>query len=101
MKFKKILVKSAGWEEEVIIDSDIFDDIFLEACTRVLENHIKVGNLLVSPFMETRLKRGKNIYIFNTYKILINASFHEYAENLRENFKRESNIDLSKEPIKG
>jgi len=100
MGMKKLWVHSANWETEVIVDSEIFDDVFLEACTRVLEQNIKVNNTIVAPFMETRLKNRKKMYIFNTYKILINAGQYVYAENLRTNFKKQTQIDLKYEPIK-
>ena len=67
-----------------------------------MENHIKNDNFIVSPCIETTLKgKGKRVYIFNTYKILINASNYILAENLRKNFKAESNIDLNDEPLMG
>jgi len=101
MPIKKLYVHSADWEKYIDIDSDIFDDVFIEACTRVLDDNLKNKNMSVAPFMESRLKRGKTTYIFNTYKILINAGYYRYAENLRIHFKRQSKIDLRDEPIKG
>ena len=44
---------------------------------------------------------NRKLYTFNTYKILINASYFNYAENLRNNFKKQTNIDLETEPIMG
>ncbi len=101
MGLKTISVRSANWEVDIKIDSRIFDDVYIEACTRILENNIRGGNLAVSPFMEANLKNKKDIFIFNTYKILSNAGYHTYAENLRFNFKKQTAIDLKYEPISG
>jgi hypothetical protein len=76
------------------------DDILLEACTRLLENHIKNNNLNVSPFMEAKLKNEEETHLYNTYKVLINGAFHKYAENLRTSFLHVWNVDLSQEPIR-
>ena len=101
MGLKTISVRSANWEMDIQIDDDIFDDVYVEACTRILEKNIRVGNLTVSPFMEANIKNRKKIFVFNTYKILINAGYHKFAENLRFNFKKQTSIDLKYEPIKG
>jgi hypothetical protein len=101
MANKIVWVHSVNWEKTVSVDSDIFDDVLGEACTRVLSENIKENNMTVSPFIEARLKNGKQIYIYNTYKILINAGYYTYAENLRTNFKSQTQIDLKNEPIRG
>ena len=98
---KLINVKCAGWEVDVSVNADDFDDIFVEACTRALEKNISESNMLVAPFMEARIKKTKSVFIFNSYKILVNAGFHTYAENLRKNVKRQMKVDLQNEPIKG
>ena len=101
MKPQKIIVKSASWEMVVNVDPSIFDDVFVEACTQALEINFKDKNTVVAPFMEASIKNGKELYIFNTYKILVNAGFHVYAENLRVNVKEKMKVDLRDEPIKG
>ena len=50
--------------------------------------------------MEAKLKSDENTHLYNTYKVLINGSFHKYAENLRTNFMKIWNVDLNEEPIK-
>ena len=101
MKPHKIIVKSAGWEKIVNVDSDIFDDVYVEACTQAIESNFKSNNMLVAPFIEAFVKNGKNVYIFNAYKILSNAGYHVFAENLRENVKKNMSVDLRNEPIRG
>jgi hypothetical protein len=98
---KLIKVKCAGWEMEVSVDTDNFDDIFIEACTRALEKNIRESKMIVAPFMEANIKKTKTVYIFNSYKILANAGFYTFAENLRRNVKREMKVDLRNEPMKG
>ena len=98
---KTIIVKCAGWESDISVNSDDFEDIFVEACTRALEKHIRSSKVMVAPFMEAKLKKSKTVYIFNSYKILANAGFHTFAENLRNNVRREMKVDLRDEPIKG
>lgn len=98
---KLIIVKCAGWEMDVSVNAEDFDDIYIEACTRALEKNIKSSKMIVAPFMEARLKKSKTVYIFNSYKILSNAGFHTFAENLRTNVRREMKVDLRNEPMKG
>lgn len=100
MANKKVWVHSVNWEKNFIIDDEIFDDIFVEACTRSVEENIKENNMNVSAFMQSKLKNGKKIFIYNTYKILTNAGYYTYAENLRTNFKNQTRIDLKHEPLK-
>ena len=82
-----------------------FDDYRLEACTQALEKVIQTGNTLVTALIqcwdEPVKKQGKKISIYNTYKLLINAGFHEKAEVLRSIFFMKTNVDLAEEPIKG
>jgi len=101
MANKKVWVHSANWEKNLSIDDDIFDDVLAEACTRAITENLKEKNMIVSPFMEAKLKNGKRVYIYNTYKILINAGYHTFAENLRFNFKNQTRVDLKNEPIRG
>lgn len=103
---KTILVKCANWTELVKVDETIFDDYCAEACTRVIEKKFKEESCNVSAFLQCIVfnknnEPGKRIYIYNTYKILVNASFHKKAEVLRHIFLKDTKIDLATEPIKG
>ena len=100
-KKKSLLVNNANEESAIDVEPDLFEDIFLEACTRLLERNIKSGNYTVGPYINVRLKRSRSkIYTYNTYLVLINASHHYYAENLRTAFKKQTSIDLKCEPMK-
>jgi hypothetical protein len=94
-----VKIKCAGWEMDVSVNSEDFDDIYVEACTRALEHNVKSSNVCVAPFMEATA--NKKMYIYNSYKILANAGFYTYAENLRKNVKRKMSVDLKNEPIRG
>jgi hypothetical protein len=101
MKPQNITVKSAGWERIINVDPTIFDDVYVEACTQAMETNFKENNMLVAPFIEASVKNKKRVYIFNSYKILSNAGYHTFAENLRKNVKRNMSVDLKNEPIRG
>ena len=102
---KKVTVTSTTWKTTIEVDEKIFDDYKLEACTQALEKVIQTGNTLVTALIqcwdEPVKKQGKKISIYNTYKLLINAGFHEKAEVLRSIFFMKTNVDLAEEPIKG
>jgi len=96
-----VIIKLMDESYEITLnDSALYDDVLLEACTRLLEDNIKNKNLNVTAFMEAKFKNEKNTHLYNTYKVLINGSFHRYAENLRKTCIYVWKVDLSKEPIK-
>ena len=43
---KKIIVESLDWVSEVTIDPNIFDDVFMEAATRVIEENKDVPDIM-------------------------------------------------------
>lgn len=103
---KIIIVKCADWRSVIDIDNTIFDDYCAEACTQVIEKKFKDDRCNVSAFMQCVIlgknkKPNKKIYIYNTYKILINAAQHKKAEVLRQIFLKDTKVDLALEPMKG
>lgn len=100
---KKIIVKGHDWIETITVDNRIFDDYIIEACTQALEKRIKDGMLKITPVIQSwehNKNKKLNITMYNTYKLLINAGYHDKAEILRSFFLHETKIDLAKEPIK-
>lgn len=102
---KKIIVKCLDWKEEIDVDSSIFNDVFMEAATRAIENRAKKPKFKVAVVMECYekkhvLKREEH-YVYNTYFVLVNCGFHIKAESLRINFLNIHKIDLQKESIRG
>ena len=105
-KILKFNVSSANWKMNVDVDPDIFDDAYVEACTRAVEMksnsiHMTEEDFLVNPIImckPIKLSDGKAKYI-NTYKVLLNASMFQRAEILRKIFESTTNVDLAKEPL--
>jgi len=98
-------VGSANWSMDVTVDVSIFDDPYVEACTRSIE--IMIGNLkegddfLVNPIMTVQKvsKKKTKKKIINTYKVLLNAGTPSRAEMLRKVFYTSTSIDLAEEPL--
>lgn len=102
-KFRNVVVtfaKLKDYKQEIKIDINDCDDFYLEACTRAVELNIKNNKTVMAPFIEAKIKNKKTFRVYNAYKILINASYHIYAKNLRDNFKKSYNVDLNDEPIR-
>ena len=105
MSNDKYLVKTADWTMTIDVDSNIFDDPYVEACTRCVEEKLKNltngGDFLVNPVMLVKSLKRKNSKdrIINTYKILLNASLPHRAEMLRKVFYMSTQVDLAHEPL--
>jgi hypothetical protein len=110
---KQYKVLTADWSSVVEVDSSIFDDGYVEACTQAIEQKIRFANspvkifqsgpsnLFVNPIMvchNLSNPKEKERYI-NTYKILQNAGMPKRAENLREVFLKNVEVDLAYEPL--
>ena len=103
---KKIVVKcDEYWMDEYEIDSEIFDDVYLESATRAVEKRKNQPGFKVTVMVECwekkDFKKPEKHFCYNTYLILINAGMHEKAEILRKNFMKLYSIDLQKDSIKG
>jgi len=90
--------------KEFNIDSEIFDDVYLEAATRFAESHVKQPNAKIPPILSTYEKKDTKNFekhiSYNSYFIIVNAGFHNKAEIMREKFKQMSGIDLREEILK-
>lgn len=102
MKMKKVTVTSGDWKKTVSIDSEIFEDIYAEACTQILEQMAKDKQIRLAAVMICWAENdvGKQMITYNSYKILINAGLHKQAEYLRKNLYKQTQIDWATEPIK-
>ena len=103
---KKIVVKCPDfWVDELEIDPEIFDDVYVEAATRAIEKRKDLDGFKVTVVLECwekkDFKKLDKHFCYNTYYILINAGMYEKAEMLRLNFIRMHGIDLQKESLKG
>ena len=86
-------------KQEIQVDINVFDDFYVEACTRAVETNIKNKKRAITPFVEVRLKDDDKFKVYNVYKILINAAYHNHAQCLRESFKKSYDVDLNDEPL--
>lgn len=106
MKFK---VESANWSMYMEVDTNIFDDPYIEACTRCIEEKLKhslsdpSSEFLLNSFMTIhkvtkngQLRQSKTI---NSYKILLNAGLPSRAKLLRKVIYTDHKVDLAHEPI--
>ena len=103
---KKVVVKCADfWMDEIEIDSEIFDDVYVEAATRAVEKRKDLPGFKVTVVIETwekkDFKKPAKHFCYNTYRILINVGMHSKAEMLRLNFIKLHGIDLQKETLRG
>lgn len=103
---KKIVVKCADfWMDEYEIDSEIFDDVYMESATRAIEERKNQQGFQVAVIIECwekkDFKKPNKHFCYNTYRVLINAGLYNKAEILRSNFLKMYGIDLQKENIKG
>ncbi len=103
---KKIVVKCGKfWMDEIEIDSNIFDDVYLEAATRAVEKRKDLSDFKVTIIAECWEKRDfkkpDKHFCYNMYHIFVNAGLHKKAEALRLNFMRMNGYDLQKQSLKG
>jgi len=103
---KDIVVKINGIKNVVTIDSSIFDDIFIEAATRVVEKYKPTPSFFNKIRIIGECYEKKNEiyydkhYQVNMYHIIINAGLHSLAELLRQKTIDLHKIDLQLEPIR-
>lgn len=99
---KQVTVTSGDWKKTIKINTTLFNDIYAEACTRIIEQMAKEKQLKVGAVMIcwSSNKNEKKLITYNSYKILINAGLHNHAELLRKSLYKLTSIDWATEPIK-
>lgn len=104
-KVKKIVVKCANfWMDEFEVDSEIFDDVYVEAATRAVESRqatpgFKVG-IMIECWEKKDFAKPHKHFAYNTYFVLINAGLYEKAEMMRHNFLKMYGSDLATQSLK-
>ena len=84
---------------EFEINTEVFEDPFMEAATRAVEKSKKSCGAIIRPVIVCwEKKTPKKIQTYNSYWVLVNAGCYKKAEQLREKFKMQHNIDLKTEP---
>lgn len=87
---------------EFDINTEIFDDPFLEAATRAVEKCKRTKGGIIRPITSCwEKKTPKKTHMYNSYWILVNAGCYSKAEQLREKFKAQHDVDLKFEPLHG
>lgn len=107
-KIKTIVVecrlKDNVYTKQFDVDSEIFDDVLLEAATRFTEQHIKKPNVKIAPILTAWEKKDEKNYekynCYNSYYVIINAGSHKKAEIMRKNYMSATGIDLKLEKLK-
>ena len=85
---------------EFDVDTNIFEDPFMEAATRAVEISKKKKYSTIRPITECWDKKSpKKSMLYNSYWILVNASCYNKAEQLREKFKIQTDCDLATQPL--
>lgn len=103
---KVVIVKINGKKNQVAVDSAIFDDIFIEAATRVVEKQRKNITFfhkirIVGECYEKEDEANfQKHYQINMYHILVNAGLYSIAELLRTKALNLHQIDLQLEPAR-
>jgi hypothetical protein len=100
---KTIVVQlTADNVQEIDIDTNLFDDPYMEAATRAVEKSKMKNGSMIRPvttcWEKTNPKKGE---LYNSYWVLVNAACYTKAELLREKFKAQTDCDLAKEPVCG
>jgi len=107
-KIKTVVVecklRNDVYTKQFDINSEIFDDILLEASTRFAEQHVRKQNVKISPILtaweKKDVKNYEKHFCYNSYYVIINAGFHKKAEIMRKNFMAATGIDLKQEKLK-
>jgi hypothetical protein len=100
---KTVIVKlTADNVSEFDIDTDVFEDPFMEAATRAVEKTKSKKHGIIRSMIDCWDKKlPKTPYMYNSYWVLVNAACYTKAELLRDKFRSQYDIDLSKEPLHG
>ena len=103
---KVVIVKINGKKTQVTVDSEIHDDIFIEAATRVVEKSRKdiaffhKIRIIGECYEKSDENKPEKHFQINMYHILMNAGLYSIAELLREKARNLHNVDLQLEPAR-
>ena len=86
-------------QHEFDIDTNLFEDPFLEAATRACEKMKGNKGAIIRAITACwDKKKPKLAGMYNSYWILVNAARYSEAERLREKFKAQTDCDLATQP---
>ena len=101
-----MIAKINGKTYQVSVDSAIFDDVYVEAVTRVVENHKKdieffhKIKIVAECYDKKDVKNIEKHEQLNMYHILMNAGLYSISELLRVKTKNLHKVDLKQEPVR-
>ena len=100
---KTVVVRlTADNVQEFDIDTELFDDPYMEAATRAVEKTRSQKHGIVRAITECWEKKdSKKAVMYNSYWVLVNAACYKKAEILREKFKMQTDCDLATQPYHG
>lgn len=84
--------------EEHDIDIDIFDDPYLEAATRTIEQH-KNEKYKLKALIRCMEFNGSLYKMYNSYWVMVNAGLYARAEEMRKHCLHKTGIDPAWEPL--
>ena len=94
-----VTVELNGLTASVVVDTECFDDAYLEGATRVVEKNRNSSVISVGPTIRIRI--GKQYRNYNSYWILVNAACYPVAEQMRAAVKARFKVDLATQPYHG
>lgn len=102
--YKTVVVEMLKSRYDVIVDANIFDNIHMEAATRIIEKYKDDRDFKVAAVMQCYDKAEEadlnKHMVYNTYYVFINAGLYVKAEKLRDIVKKTHNIDMKYDAMK-
>lgn len=97
---KSYVVSTADWSKTIDLEElDSVDSTIFEASTRAVEWALNSGQE-VGIFIYLRdPEQGNKDFVTLTYKVLVNAGYHQLADLQREIVQQDFGIDIREEPL--
>jgi hypothetical protein len=103
---KVVIVNLNKKKYQVTVDAAVYDDIYIEAATRVVEKKKKdmsffhKMHLIAECYEKADTEKVENHYQLNMYHVLMNAGLYSIAELLRTKAKNLHDVDIQLEPAR-
>ncbi len=93
-------IEGPDWAHNIELDTEVFDTLpsqLFEAGTRAIEKQMSITDKfnIGAVIIAKKSKKAKLEMLVNSYICLINAAKYGLAEDLRNNFKKETGQDLA------
>lgn len=92
-------IKGPNWSINIPMDPSLYDTeehLFIEAATSGVDAKFRAGGdkFQLGPIVSIKRKSDGKEALVNSYTCLINSGHHKMAEQLRTNYKSETDQDL-------